>query len=69
MAEKGVKFLAPTKFEKKSSVQGLNFCPSTGTSPPTGTSPNWHFSQLALPLTGTSPNWHFFELFVVPLRI
>ena len=28
---------------KKSSVQGLNFCP------PTGTSPNWHLPQLALP--------------------
>ena len=42
-AEKGVNFLPPTKFEKKSSVQGLNFCPPTGTSPPTSTSPNWYF--------------------------
>ena len=59
--EKGLIFTV-CKIGKKSSVQGLSFCPATGTCPPTGTSPNWHFPQVALPPTGTSPNWHFPQL-------
>ena len=34
------KIFTAYKIGKKSSVQGLNFCP------PTGTSPNWHFFEL-----------------------
>ena len=35
------------KIWKKSSGQGLNFYPPTGTSPTISTSPNWQFPQLA----------------------
>ena len=45
-AEKGVKFLPPTKLEKKIIRPRLNFCPKTGTCPPISTSPNWHFFEL-----------------------
>ena len=49
------KILTAYKTGKKSSVQGLNFVPLTGTSPPSGTSPNLHLPQLAPPPTGARP--------------
>ena len=47
----------------KKIVQGLNFCP------PTGTSFKWHFPEVAIPLlailpTGTSPSRRFFGIFL-----